>query len=64
MKYQFGLINQFILPKWQRILGFSRNVQSKVLEDPIQEGDEWVYSVKFISCTTKWLWFTIKVTKL
>jgi len=64
MKYQFGLINQFTLPKWQRILGFSRSVQNKVLEDPKQEGDEWVYPVEFISCTTKWLWFTIKIKKL
>jgi hypothetical protein len=64
MKYEFKKINELILPKWKVYLGFSRNFQLKVLENPVQKKEEWIYPVEIVSYTTKWLIFTIKITEL
>jgi hypothetical protein len=45
-------------------LGFSRSVQIKVLENPVEEEDGWIYPVELISYTTKWLWLTLKITNI
>ena len=64
MKYTFKEINKLVLPKWQVYLGFSRSFQLKALDNPVQEGEDWVYPVEVASYTTKWLGITLKITKL
>jgi len=38
-----------------RIFGFNKSYLMKILEDPRQEGDNWIYKVKNIGYQYKWL---------
>ncbi len=52
------------MPWYLRWLGFSVSYQCKVLDEPVQNGEDWIYTVKPISYTYTWLGIKLKIIKL